>query len=183
VEHPESNHGVALLVSSAGYNSAHTMQSSEHWDPNVRPKLELIFEPVPSTATPTPTTTPTPTVTPTPTATATPTPVLGDLAGVVYEDVNGDLQYQPGEPTLADAPVQLWRDSALLDEQITGSDGLYAFSDLPEGGYTVREIAPPGYYPAQPTDTAILNVSGGQVNGVDFGHQPQPVLYLPMTLK
>ncbi len=189
-EYPESNHGIALIVSSAGWNSAHTMQSSEHWNSDVRPKLELIFEPIPPTATPistptpTPTLTPTPTTTPTPTATATPTPALGDLAGIVYEDINGDFQYQPGEPTLTEATVQLWRNSTLLDELTTSSDGLYSFNDLLEGSYTVRELAPPGYYPAQPTDTAILNVSAGQVNGMDFGHQPLPdLLYLPMTLK
>ena len=182
VEHPESNHGIALIVTSAGWSSVHSVQSSEHWNLDVRPKLELIFEPIPPTATPTSTPTPTPTLTPTPTATptatatATPTPALGDLAGIVYEDINGDFQYQPGEPTLAEATVQLWRNSTLLDEQITGSDGLYAFTSLLEGSYTVREIAPAGYYPAKPTDTALLRVSGGQVNGVDFGHQPLPAL-------
>ncbi|HEY54102.1 MAG TPA: alpha/beta fold hydrolase [Caldilineae bacterium] len=190
VEHPENNHGVALIVASAGWNGAHSLQSSEHWDLNVRPKLKLIFEPIPPTPTPTPTptltptSTPTPTVTPTSTPTATPTPALGDLAGIVYEDINGDYQYQPGEPPLAGATVQLWRHSTLLAEQTTGSDGVYAFESLLEGSYTVQESAPPGYYPAKPTDTAILSVSGGEVNGVDFGHQPRPdMLYLPMTLK
>lgn len=180
VADPASNYGVVLLVESSSFNSDRSLQSSDHWDINVRPKLELIYEPLPASPTPTPTGTPTPTSTPTPTATPTTTPAVGTLSGFVYEDLNGDLIYQPEtEPTLAGALVQLWRNGSMIDELTTETDGVYGFVNLSTGTYTVQETAPPGYDPAKPTDNALLNVIAGQSNGIDFGHRQLPTATPP----
>ena len=60
---PGNNFGVLLNVESASYIGGRLLESSEYFDTNLRPSLELIYRPSAGT----------PTATPTPTATTTPT--------------------------------------------------------------------------------------------------------------
>ncbi|MCP4164927.1 MAG: alpha/beta fold hydrolase [Chloroflexi bacterium] len=188
LQHPDSNHGLALVVSTSSYNSTRQLQSADHWHVNVRPRLDIIYQPIPPTATPSPT----PTSTPTPTITPTPTPSVGLVTGVVYEDVNGDGSHQVGEPTLVGAIVHLLQGTERLFEQTTAEDGAYSFTYLELGQYTVQEFAPSGYHPAHPTDKIIVNIDAGDRRLIDFGHEAIPTstptatpyhLYLPMSLK
>jgi hypothetical protein len=102
------------------------------------------------TITPTPTVTPTPTITPTPTntptATNTPTPQPGSLCVLAFNDLNGNLGRDAGEPLLANALIVI-RDLAMTPLVQYTTDGVhepkcYAF---PPGGYYVQETDPPGY--------------------------------------
>lgn len=198
VQDPASNYGLVLLPVSASYNSARSLRSGEHVSNSTRPLLEIIYRaPTPSpTPTPTSTITPiattTPTATSTPTLTPTPTPAAGGIEGLVYQDSSSDGVYQPGEPTLAGAVVELWQGQNLLASQTTGSDGAFAFSELQAGAYLVKEKAPPGFGPAWPTDSLNVGVSAGHPMKVAFSHQPLPTatptptvatssLYLPLV--
>jgi len=121
---------------------------------------------------------------------------MGSIAGLVYDDSSSDGAYQPGEPTLAGAVVDLWQGQNLLASHTTGSDGVFAFSDLQEGGYLVKEKSPPGFAPAWPAASLNVGVSAGQCACfVEFSHQPLPTatatatptvatgsLYLPLIL-
>jgi len=142
--------------------------------PTVTPTATPTDTPTPtSTPTPTPTGTPTPTPTPTPTATPTPTPTPtatpepGAIAGVVFDDVNGDYFYQAGEPLLAGAVIVLSQGGVPIDSRVTGSDGTYAFSGLQPGPYVVQELtAPPGYFARVPV--VPVTVSSLVTTTVDF---------------
>jgi len=70
----------------------------------------------------------------------------------------------------------------LLLTQVTASDGLYAFSDLPPGGYCVRESNPPTYdQSTYPDDIfgvpywSVQVIAEQTTANVDFGdRQPGP---------
>ena len=115
---------------------------------------------------------------------------MGGIEGRVYEDINSDGQYQSDEPTLAGAVVQLLQDNTQLGKRLTNTDGTYDFVGLAIGNYRLKEIAPPGYLSAQPTNDVIVGVTPGQTTTFDFGHRPQatatptPIrLFLPMAWK
>ena len=168
VQNPASNFGLVLLPASASFNSARTLRTGEHSMPATRPRLEIIYRPLPPSPTPTPTPTNTPTVTPTA------TPAMGDIDGIVYHDSSSDGAYQPGEPTLGGAVVELWQGQNLRASRATGSDGVFEFTDLQVGDYVVKEQAPSGYSHAWPTDTFFVGVGAGQHTLIEFGHQPLP---------
>lgn len=186
MQNPASNQGLVLLPASASYNSARTLHTGQHTNLATRPLLEIIYRPLPPsptptptstatpTSTPTPTATPIPTSTPTPTVTPTATPAIGAIEGLVYHDSSNDGAYQPGEPTLAEAVVDVWQGQNLLASQTTGTDGAFAFSNLEAGVYLVKEKSPPGYGPAWPTESLSVGVSAGQRSVVEFSHQRLP---------
>ncbi len=61
------------------------------------------------------------------------TPVLGGIVqGAVYGDLNGSGAIDPGEGVLEGAEVTL-ADCGPAQIQVTGADGLFNFTDLPEG--------------------------------------------------
>ena len=153
---PADNHGLLLNVAQAGYNSARTLRASEHWDQNLRPKLKIIYQPIPPT----------------------PTPATGSVSGVVYEDSNRNRQYDAGEPLLAGASLTLQQNGVTLAQQTTGVDGAYHFTQLTSGSYLLIESPPSGYGPARPTGNVIFTISNGEDRTFDFGHDPR--LYLPI---
>lgn len=192
VQNPASNHGLLLLPVSAGYNAARALRSSEHSIAGSRPVLEIIYRPIPPTATPTetptatptatrtptPTLSPTPSITPTPTPSPTltpsPTPTVGSVAGLIFEDLNFDAVRQMDEPGLAGAIVRIFQGQLPLAAYTTASDGAYSFGSLSPGVYLLKESAPDGYHPAHPTGELVVSVVAGQQTIVDFGHRPLP---------
>ncbi|PCM43531.1 SdrD B-like domain-containing protein [Marinobacter sp. ANT_B65] len=61
------------------------------------------------------------------------------LSGRVWRDSNHDDVYDPGEISIPDWTVELWRDGVKISEMITDADGGYEFSNLMPGtGYEVR---------------------------------------------
>ncbi len=69
----------------------------------------------------------------------------GAITGVVYDDLNGDGNYDPGEPGLPNVQVCLTPPSGPQVCQTTNAGGQYAFTDLTPGNYTVTETDPAGY--------------------------------------
>ena len=130
------------------------------------------------THTPTPSITATWTVTPTPTATATasstatPSPTattgMGAIRGVVWNDMDGSLQVDPGEPYLADAVLNLYRNSEFLGSRVTGTNGYYRFDGLTPGNYLLIELDPPGYT-STTTSSRVCTITSGQTLIVNFG--------------
>ena len=161
--------------------------SSEYGEASRRPRLIVAYSttaptPLPTfTPTPTPGPTSTPTPTPTPTATETPTPTptsaLARVEGTVYDDQNGNGQYDPGEPPLAGATLALWQGSTLITSMVTGPDGQYAFPGLVPGAYLVRFTPPLGYAVSGGQDQVFIFLGGGQTGLLNFfaqAHTPTP---------
>ena len=102
------------------------------------------------------------------------------VGSLVWHDLDADGQQDDGEPGIADAIVRLLdgngdlvndADGVLVADQITGSDGIYSFTNLLPGDYIV-EVTPPvdsGLFatstPADPDPDT--NPSNSDSNGVD----------------
>jgi len=76
-------------------------------------------------------------------------PDPGEIHGTKFEDFNGNGVRDPNEPPLAGWTIYIdGNDNGELDEgeqsMVTGSTGLYWFTELPPGRHTVREVAPAG---------------------------------------
>ncbi len=86
------------------------------------------------------------------------------LSGRVHADANGDCTYQPGEQLLSGVEVRLF-DAAgnLVATTTTGADGVYKFSNLAPGTYSVFEVQPSGYFDGGEE----VGTAGGSVTGDD----------------
>ena len=83
----------------------------------------------------------------------------GSLAGHIYEDVNGDCIFDPGEMNLAGALVELLNElGTVIAQTRTDTSGNYKFDNLKPGVYTLREQQPTGY------------IQGGQKAGTAGGN-------------
>ncbi len=109
----------------------------------------------------------------------------GTVAGVVWDDQNGD-QTRSGEPGLPGVTVELLDESlAVLDTATTTGSGAYAFSGLAAGRYTVRvdnttvpSGAAPTYDPdgiLTPDEAKLAADCSGSLTDQDFGYQATPL--------
>ncbi|MBC7264629.1 MAG: DNRLRE domain-containing protein [Chloroflexi bacterium] len=186
VDDPWHNFGVVIKSNTGPYWFPSSNSAMGFFDQ--RPKLTVhyvLHTPTP-TATQTNTSTPTRTPTVTRTLTLTPTPTLstGTIRGMVCEDLNANGVCDTGEPPLPAATIRLWDAQGVkLSEIITLSDGLFVFSYIPPGQYTVEEIDPPGYtsYPDQ--NRVEVYVAAGTVTTVNFADRRLRWLYLPIVCK
>jgi hypothetical protein len=199
VNNAAQNEGVILIGS--GDSQEFHLAASEFSSPEQAPKLRLVYCPAVPTATPTQTSTPTktPTLTatqtatptlpptptntlsptPTPTQTYTPTPVPGQIAGQVWNDLNGDGAMDPNEPGLAGATLYLYSlanpSSPVRPPITTGGDGGFQFADLPPGWYSLMRANPPGYLSTTGDALDLLLPSGATIR-VSFG------AWIPVTV-
>jgi len=100
-----------------------------------------------------------------------------EIHGMVWEDTNTDGVRDPGESALVGWTVFLdYNDNGVLDPEevfdVTDQFGLYSFTELPSGTYTVAEVLQDGWVQtAPPGGTYEVVVGAGEVvNDVDFGN-------------
>ncbi len=93
------------------------------------------------------------------------------LSGVVYCDCDNSGGLTPSDPRVPGATITLTglgTDGEIINQvQLTGPNGEYSFSDLPDGTYTIRETQPAGKLDGPE--------SLGTVNGVPSGTVGQDV--------
>ena len=141
-----------------------------------------------ATATPTPTVTetmtPTPTLTPAPTATpsATPTRTTGDIAGYVWNDLNGDGVPIAGEPGLVGVTIRLHRGQTLVGQAVTGGDGRFVFRDLASDRYRVVQQNFPGLFSSTP-DEVVVDLAANRSVELLFGDWSGRSAWLPLILR
>ncbi|MBI1293418.1 hypothetical protein GC175_00485 [bacterium] len=155
------------------------------------------------TLTPTATATPTPTVTgtpptPTPTPTATPTgitPTGATVTGVVFNDSNSNGSQDNGETGIANVTVVLGDEvlgaEVLGDEvvnvegrsadmtTVTDANGVYTFSNVPNGRYTLTFQLPPGVTGTVPPPITVTVSGDGPVTVPPVVAQFSWIYYLP----
>lgn len=179
---PESNQGLLLMMINS--RDFRFYSKDEVARPALRPRLEIEYLIPAPTATPTKTATPTLTPTPTSTFTLTPTitptptatPNTGTIAGIVWEDMNGNGMREEGEPPLAQVLIKLFdRHDREITRMRTLEDGLFRFPDLvpndptdPTDYYTVISVNSAGYR-STTDDSFLVRVSVNLTTQIAFG--------------
>jgi hypothetical protein len=105
---------------------------------------------------------------------ATPTlpPGTGGVAGIAWEDINGNGVRDFGEPPRPGVLVTV-RSTQVAASATSGADGAYRLVGLLPGVYRLAAVPPSGYLLTTPADFDIL-VSADSILAVDFG-----VVFLP----
>lgn len=112
---------------------------------------------------------------------------VGSIAGLVYNDSNGNGQRDPNEPAIPGVTMTLRgtdaRGNAVTQTTVSGPDGGYLFTGLAGGSYTIVETQPDGYgdgtdtpgssggSAAGDTITAISLTAADEATGYLFGEQ------------
>ncbi|HQK56263.1 MAG TPA: SdrD B-like domain-containing protein [Methanolinea sp.] len=110
-----------------------------------------------------------------------PIPSCGTITGIVYNDLNGNGQRNPGEPGLSGWTIQYRSRNKPSDPwsawtgTSTGVDGVYVFSSLPYLTvyfYEVRVVVPGGWFVTHPTTDYSFHLNPDDkcyATGIDFG--------------
>jgi len=169
----------------------YTLWSSEVSNVGLRPQLCISYlmpTPTPSatatstptfTVTPTPTSTATPTTTETPTITHTPTPTLtatpttGEIAGIVWNDLNGSGIRDGGEPAISGVVIDISYLGIKFDNRVTGPNGQFSFAALMPGEYTIQARDIPAYQWTTP-NSWLGFVQANTVQALAFGAWLEP---------
>ncbi len=86
------------------------------------------------------------------------------ISGMVHVDLNGDCKWEPGEPLLAGVTIQLLdSNNQIVGTAVTDQNGMYSFTGLKAGTYTVHEVQPAGFTEFGDSVGSV----GGTLAGVD----------------
>lgn len=86
------------------------------------------------------------------------------LSGTVWHDQNNDGVRDSGEGTIANVTIQLFDENGdLVAEDITDSNGRYAFDNLMPGTYKVTEIQPSSYVDGKDSLGTVRGVNVGDI--------------------
>jgi protocatechuate 3,4-dioxygenase beta subunit len=75
----------------------------------------------------------------------------GKIWGFKWKDKDCSGGLSCGDWPMCGVEIQLWKDGELIDTDTTCILGIYMFTGLKPGTYTVREVPPEGYYPSYPS--------------------------------
>ena len=93
----------------------------------------------------------------------------GSIGDTVYRDNNNNNIQDAGDVGIPGVPVTLTFPNGATENATTDANGIYTFSNLPAGNYTVSAATPDGLTPTQ-TQTNPVNLQAGQnIDTVDFG--------------
>jgi uncharacterized repeat protein (TIGR01451 family) len=96
---------------------------------------------------------------------------IGTVSGVVFNDMNGNGIQDVGENSLSGVTVELLDASGqVITSVVTVGDGSYAFTGVPSGDYTVREVDPDGFVSITDNEVPVMIATGGAATA-NFGDQ------------
>jgi uncharacterized protein (DUF2141 family) len=93
----------------------------------------------------------------------------GVIAGVVFDDANGNGRLDAGEAGLGGVTVRLVATGGTLTTETAG-DGSFSFSALAAGSYTVEEDDLPGFASTTP-NRQMVSLGAGSAAAASFGDQ------------
>lgn len=106
-------------------------------------------------------------------------PITGTIAGLKFNDINGNGVRDTGEPGLPGVTIR--RNASPNDlpgvatSVVTGSDGTFTFANVPLGAYTLTETVPAGFVqtapPAPGTIAVTLTDANRNSTGSTFGNR------------
>ncbi|MBL9135953.1 MAG: carboxypeptidase regulatory-like domain-containing protein, partial [Verrucomicrobiales bacterium] len=94
---------------------------------------------------------------------------VGRVAGLVFDDRNGNGSADSGEPGIPDVTLRLSNGSG-QQTALTESSGAYVFLDVAPGTYTLEETDLVGFLSTTPNTRTITVASGGSAS-MNFGDQ------------
>jgi len=103
------------------------------------------------------------------------------ISGTKFNDTNSNATRDPGEAGLPGWTIRLTRPDGTSINTTTDANGAYKFENLTSGTYRVSEIRQSNWtqtYPAWLGDH-IINITDGNITGVDFGNNYLPVPDIP----
>lgn len=95
---------------------------------------------------------------------------LGSIAGFKFNDLNGDGDWDSGEPTLADWFISITSSAYGTQTTQTGSDGSYLFDNLLPATYSFSEGSVTGWTPTL-TPPSVDLTAGVSSTANNFGNQ------------
>jgi len=103
------------------------------------------------------------------------TEITGSICGHKWNDLDGDIEWDPGEPTLPGWEFILEdKDHNPIASTFTDSNGAFSFSDLPLGKYYVKETKQDGWMQTYPDGsdywTVTLTEENPTRNNLKFGN-------------
>jgi hypothetical protein len=107
----------------------------------------------------------------------------GSIAGMKFNDLDGDGIRDVGEPGLAGWTIELTDASGIpVATTTTDANGKYLFTLLPDGTYTVSEVLQAGWTQTVPTSgTYTITIEqGADITDVDFGNTEREVNPIPL---
>ncbi len=98
----------------------------------------------------------------------------GSISGIVYNDANDNDIKDAGEAGVGGFMLNLYRGVLYYGTQIMGvnsdGNGMFTFSNLPDGTYSVEQVAKSGWHQGT-EDYGMLNISGGSsLANIDFAN-------------
>ena len=96
--------------------------------------------------------------------------IEGTIAGVVFDDLNGDENQDSNEQGISGVTIQLFsaQTKEQLEETTSASDGSYSFQEQPRAAYILVETDPTDFTSTTPNTVNISMIDGGTVT-VNFG--------------
>lgn len=94
------------------------------------------------------------------------------LSGRVHVDTDGDCLYDPGELLLSGVTIRLINASGVeVASTQTNSQGVYTFTDIPPGTYTVVQTQPEGYFSgtARPGSAGGVKETDDRIGSITLG--------------
>ena len=95
----------------------------------------------------------------------------GTIAGVTFQDRDGDGVQRFDEPGVGDAALYVLQNGVLLTTTVTGSDGAYQVTGLAAGNYLLIAVLPEGFAAVNGTERHVPLADQGTASG-SFGVQP-----------
>lgn len=98
-------------------------------------------------------------------------PAPGKISGMKFADLNGN-GINDGEPGLMNWEITLTNESGAITTMLTDVNGMYNFSNLPDGNYIVGETLQAGWVQTAPRNgTYSVKIMGGSnISDIDFGN-------------
>jgi len=97
----------------------------------------------------------------------------GSIAGMTFHDLNGNGIKDTADTSLGNWQIRLLKGNVLVDSQLTGASGGYAFTNLRPGAYTVLEQHQSGWtqtVPASGMPYSFLLLSTQNLINENFGN-------------
>jgi YVTN family beta-propeller protein len=89
---------------------------------------------------------------------------LGSITGLVYNDLNDNGIYEPGDPGLVDWIIVLDNSKGFVADTVSGSNGSFAFNNVNSGNYTINEVQKSGYTNTSPLSLKVSLALGQNLN-------------------